>query len=153
MAESSWLDNTSQDFKDTLFKMALEGNEEIVRRITSNPECTDEECLMLAGHLFSKLERSHFLKDHPKADPDHIYLIKQIGTNLVKIGISCKPEGRAKMLNCGNPSSLELIFCKKVPNARLLEARLHEEFASDRKHGEWFELPEQALIRLKQLIG
>lgn len=153
MPENSWLDNLSQDFKDALFKMMSEGNEGMIRRITSNPGCTDEECLMLAEHLFSKFDRPAFLNDNRKADPDHIYLIRQIGTNLVKIGISCDPKSRVKMLNCGNAVSLELIFFKKVRGARLLEARLHEEYSECRRHGEWFELNEQALMRLKQLIG
>ncbi len=74
----------------------------------------------------------------------NIYLARQDGTNLYKIGITKKnPEERISELQVGNANHITLVesFCTK--HDFKMETALHAEFQSNKvKEGgdEWFEL-------------
>ena len=68
----------------------------------------------------------------------HLYFIDAIGSNLIKIGVSKKPESRLKGLRTGSPLPLELqtvVLC-----ASSFEKSLHEHLTTLKyhSHGEWF---------------
>lgn len=60
------------------------------------------------------------------------------GPNWVKIGWSKQVATRIAQLQTGSPSPIRLLAT--TPGGRGLERRLHEQFASARVNGEWFEL-------------
>ncbi len=70
-----------------------------------------------------------------------VYIIEnELG--LVKIGISSKPERRIKEI--ANASGLNITkkyFSKPCDNFAKIEKKLHEEFKTVRKKGEWFNIP------------
>ncbi len=72
-----------------------------------------------------------------------------------KIGISNEPEYRERTLQSEKPS-IELITSKKFPNRILagsFEKALHETYDSKRLRGEWFELSEQDVEHIKQILS
>ena len=73
----------------------------------------------------------------------YVYLINKEYTDEYKIGISNKPEKRLKGLQTGN--SEQLIIYEKFPSefATKVETRLHRQYGTTRKKGEWFELTEE----------
>lgn len=67
-----------------------------------------------------------------------VYLIRLNG--LHKIGISFNPVSRVKGMQL--PGKAEIVHTVYPRDARHLESCLHERFAEERRHGEWFELTE-----------
>jgi len=71
-----------------------------------------------------------------------------IGTNdKQKIGYSGDVEQRLRTLQTGNPENLKIHHTIEVPNkkARLVENKIHKEYAYLRIKGEWFSMkPEKA---------
>lgn len=65
------------------------------------------------------------------------YLMEDSRNGSIKIGKSRNPERREKTLQSEAPS-VELRFA--IPASHDMEASLHEEYASFRRRGEWFEL-------------
>lgn len=65
-----------------------------------------------------------------------IYFIR--GGDMVKIGITRDVDERLAALQTGSPVPLEVIGVMVGDAA--LESALHELFAAQRRHGEWFEL-------------
>lgn len=68
--------------------------------------------------------------------------------NFVKIGIAADVLRRLAMLQISSPRKLELIRRWSCENARQLEDLLHRRFATYRRSGEWFELPEKEVSAL-----
>jgi hypothetical protein len=64
-----------------------------------------------------------------------VYFIEAAG--LVKIGYTQDLRMRMAGLQTGSPARLTLLAT--IPGDKSKEAELHIRFASDRKHGEWFE--------------
>lgn len=74
----------------------------------------------------------------------NIYLARQEGTNLYKIGITKNDaKKRLKQLQTGNAAILELVETFQTKHDFTMETALHAEFQSKKREGEWFEL-EQA---------
>jgi hypothetical protein len=67
-----------------------------------------------------------------------IYFIRGRKTGLIKIGVAFNPIQRLETLQTGSPDVLDLIAVIENP-AIGLEAQLHTQFTSARRHGEWFE--------------
>lgn len=65
-----------------------------------------------------------------------VYFIQAAEAARVKIGYSADPPGRLDELSTGSPVPLALIAV--MPGDPSDEAQLHERFAADRTHGEWF---------------
>lgn len=72
-----------------------------------------------------------------------VYLAKQDGTELYKIGITKKnPVDRLKQLQTGNPTPLRLIEQFETRFDYKLENALHKYFMTENIQDEWFELSE-----------
>lgn len=69
-----------------------------------------------------------------KARPTKTYFIKNKETGLLKIGRSYDPEARAKSLQCGAGSELDIILVLDED----VERELHLMFSDDRAFNEWF---------------
>jgi hypothetical protein len=67
----------------------------------------------------------------------HIYFIRGESTGLIKIGIATELERRLRDIQAMSPDTLALVRC--INGDVLLERALHESFAVERRHGEWFD--------------
>jgi len=107
-----------------------------------NTRVKDAHSFTRSGHaksLFPRLTTdSYQVVDLGFQDRAHLYFIDAIGSNLIKIGVSKKPESRLKRLRTGSPLPLELqtvVLC-----ASDFEKSLHEHLTrlNYHSHGEWF---------------
>lgn len=74
-----------------------------------------------------------------------VYLIRS-ESNSYKIGITKRaPEVRLKELSTGNSEELTIEQVFESKWGTKIEANLHRRYQSDRKRGEWFELPQSAI--------
>lgn len=72
-----------------------------------------------------------------------VYFIRMGKTDVYKIGYSTSnPRKRIDLLQLGNPHKLKYFGIINTLFALQLEGVLHEQFASKRLRGEWFEIPE-----------
>lgn len=70
-----------------------------------------------------------------------VYLISVLGTNRYKIGYTTiAPEKHLYILSRQSPFPLETICTIEFSNPGVLENKLNQRYASERAHGEWFEL-------------
>lgn len=81
--------------------------------------------------------RLYFITAHPDDMPDAP----------IKIGISFHPEARLAELQASSPA--RLIFLRVRTGGRKAERRYHEQFASDRLHGEWFRRSEPLMQAIR----
>lgn len=71
--------------------------------------------------------------------PDmYVYVIEEVDTGNIKLGISKHPERRLKQLQTGNSSELRLLGVKKAHNRYKDEKALHETNSDKHIIGEWF---------------
>jgi len=78
----------------------------------------------------------------------HVYFLRPIGaTSPVKIGCSATPVKRLRSVEIWSPVELELVA--SAPGNNCHEWTLHQMFATDRLHGEWFAESE----RLNEVIN
>jgi hypothetical protein len=83
-----------------------------------------------------------------------LYLIRQVGSNLYKIGISKQPEVRMHSFQEGNPRPLELIIKLEVGHvASKIEHSIHTAFATKRIRGEWFTLTNEDQLGFADLVA
>ena len=73
------------------------------------------------------------------AKSQFIYVIKEINTNYVKIGITSRIDKRLVCLQIGNPRMLYVVAQWEGTKAE--ETTLHESLADFGQSGEWFKLP------------
>lgn len=76
---------------------------------------------------------------HPTVKPydGDVYLIGVDPGGLVKIGVSVNPHARLAQIQLMSPVRLEVLAT--IPCGGYdMETRLHQRFAKDRSHGEWF---------------
>jgi|SRR5579859_1366545 len=69
-----------------------------------------------------------------------VYFVQSVIGGPIKIGKSVDPMARLIQLQSGSPFQLRLL----ATTAKDIELELHERFAADRLHGEWFH-PSQEL--------
>lgn len=65
-----------------------------------------------------------------------VYFVEAIGVGLIKIGITHDIERRMRVLRANSPVPLALLAA--IPGTLFDERRLHDQFARERAHGEWF---------------
>lgn len=76
-----------------------------------------------------------------------IYYILSGETGRVKIGYTKgHPAKRLGSLQTGSPTKLGIVAIH--PGTPELERRLHQQFAADRKHGEWFEFSDDLIVHV-----
>lgn len=84
----------------------------------------------------------------PKREPQ-VYLMQSAPHDYTKIGYSTNPTTREATLQAQDPM-LELIF--SAPGTMQDEKELHERFKAKRIRGEWFDLSEQDIAEVKQIL-
>jgi hypothetical protein len=70
------------------------------------------------------------------AHPGAVYFLRDPDRRRIKIGYSSDVERRVKRIGAMNCGLVELVG--RIPSPRWYEKLLHEIFAGDRVHGEWF---------------
>ena len=76
----------------------------------------------------------------------YVYIIKNVDSNNIKVGISKDPEKRVAQLKTGSDSVLELLFSEKLECTRYqvlnIEKQIHKELSESfkRLNGEWFKV-------------
>ena len=91
---------------------------------------------------------AYFGRINTKPSWNHIYIIKC--HDYYKIGYTHNVLNRLQGLQVSNPYDLELIFCKKIPEAKYFEKWIHWALAKGKIRGEWFKVD---IITLSFLIS
>lgn len=71
--------------------------------------------------------------------PLYVYVIQDVETHRLKIGISSDPVRRLKQLQTGSSGLLRIVAAKEAPNRFKDESIVHNACSQHRLHGEWFE--------------
>jgi len=75
----------------------------------------------------------------------YIYLIKDIQSDVYKIGYSKNVNKRIKQLKTANSGTLRLIESFKTQHNRKVETALHNRYKNKHVNGEWFELSNEEI--------
>lgn len=76
----------------------------------------------------------------------YVYIIgSEDGTGYFKVGRSCDVERRLKEIQAYSPLPLRAWNKIHFPDVEAAESLFHDMWASYRKHGEWFDLPLDAV--------
>jgi hypothetical protein len=88
-----------------------------------------------------------------KPIPGDIYIIKDNGTGYYKIGMSRNVNQRIKSLNTSTPRGIETVLIFDSSDCVLDENNIHNMFSDKRISGEWFELDDKDIEKIKEYIG
>lgn len=91
------------------------------------------------------------IKSIPSKNEGYVYLVEAQGMSRYKIGRSVNPIARFDLLKKQSPYPLKIIDCFWTPDCIADEKFLHEQMASYRVHGEWFEF--DGLFKEKSTIN
>lgn len=83
-----------------------------------------------------------------------VYFVE--GAGLVKIGMSATVSSRFADLRRTIPCPIRMVCIVQVHNrsyARVMEKRFHSYYRHYRRHGEWFDLPEDWLDHIRDTVG
>ena len=82
-----------------------------------------------------------------------LYIVRS-GEYFIKIGIAGDVDKRIKALQIGNPELLQLWAAFKSTRSfvKELEEYMHEELESWKVHGEWFELEDEPIEILRDIV-
>lgn len=81
-------------------------------------------------------------------DTSYVYIIKNMDTGNIKVGVSKDVQKRLDTFRTGNDCQLELVYRSMVcSNAFNLESQVHEYFKEYHVRGEWFRVKEHEVIR------
>jgi hypothetical protein len=79
-----------------------------------------------------------------------IYYILSGETGRIKIGFTnSDPSKRLRSLRTGSPTKIAIIAIH--PGTLAMERDLHEKFAVDRLHGEWFDFSDDLLVHVFEI--
>lgn len=81
--------------------------------------------------------------------PSFVYVIEQVSTGHVKIGVADDVYSRLKSLQTASPVLLVLrhtIICKDRKSAYAIESMWHGVYAEQRISGEWFNVPADTIV-------
>lgn len=115
-------------------------------------DTTDEEIQKYNTESMEQLnmEISALREPKPKKkEKGYVYLIKA-DNGLVKIGKTKNIEKRWNHFTTKLPYKLELLFYIDTEDMTGLELELHEQYRKYRKRGEWFELTERHINKIKK---
>jgi len=104
-------------------------------------------------NTIQKIE-SDFLDENNRVQDCYVYLMVDTTNNYHKIGISNKPEYRERTLQSERPT-IELVACEKFPNKKIassIERYLHNTYSEKHKRGEWFDLNETEVTKIKKTL-
>lgn len=77
------------------------------------------------------------MESYTTTNRTRVYLIREVGSSFVKVGVASDPSRRLSDLQTGNPRRLEIVWT--IPGGYDLERALHSWFDKYRAEGEWFE--------------
>ena len=80
---------------------------------------------------------------HTERPHQIVYFIREVGTELVKVGKSVNPEERLKSLQIGTPHKLELVHA--VISVKYDENWFHKHLSKFHITGEWYRLDDSVL--------
>ena len=80
-----------------------------------------------------------------------LYLMQNIETKDLKIGISNDPERRKRDLQNTNGREIEILYV--IPRKSNLETTLHEKFSHLRLMGEWFKYDQSIIDEFEKLLN
>jgi hypothetical protein len=107
--------------------------------------------------LAARLDTSSWITiDYRPGSPGFLYVIRDEGGKLYKVGISKDPFGRAAGLATGGARRLEVVAVVKAANeraARAAERVVHKELASSRVTGEWFSASESLHACIAEMLA
>ena len=86
--------------------------------------------------------QNHLDKRNKEKNEGFLYIIRDKGSGLIKIGITSNLGVRLSQLNTMVPMGITKIFSLKTTHYKELERHLHKEFAEKRMNGEWFDFDE-----------
>ena len=82
-----------------------------------------------------------------KGKRSYIYIIKNLDSNNLKVGVGSDPLKRLKQLQTGSDSELSLVYTSFLcSNAFSLENDIHNRFKESHVRGEWFKMSEKEVI-------
>ena len=82
-----------------------------------------------------------------KGKKSYIYIIKNLDSNNLKVGVGSDPLKRLKQLQTGSDSELSLVYTSFLcSNAFNLENDIHNYFKEFHVRGEWFKVSEKEVI-------
>ena len=84
------------------------------------------------------------------APPTFIYVIEARG-GFIKIGCSERPTDRLAIIRTHSPLPTRLLAV--WPGHQAAERALHDRFAAQRSHGEWFRVEDAALLFVAEVAG
>jgi len=89
--------------------------------------------------------------DHSAVYESYVYLLYNEVTKLTKIGKSNDPEYRRRTLSSfeGKLDQVALFKFASSESAFVFEKNMHRVFSKKRKHGEWFDINDDDLDRIK----
>ena len=81
-----------------------------------------------------------------------VYIIKNLDSSNIKIGVGSNPSKRLKQLQTGSDSELELIYQSYVcSNAFDIENLMHNKFKENHIRGEWYKInPDEVIKELEK---
>lgn len=87
-----------------------------------------------------------------KDQSGYIYFIKENKTGTVKIGKSKSLKKRYRLFEVKLPFEIDCIVYYKVNDRHQVESALHDIFSDYRCNGEWFELEEEQIDKITNLV-
>lgn len=87
------------------------------------------------------------LPEH-KGKRQYVYIIKNLDTGNIKVGVGVNPIKRLEQLQTGSDSELSLVYTSFLcSNAFSIEKEVHKHFKDKHVRGEWFKISEKEVIR------
>ena len=102
----------------------------------------------LVAHPDVAVEFERWCQKPSRSEPECVYLIWAIGSDMFKIGIARDPSSRLKNLQVGSPLKLAISRIYFCSNPADMEVKLHSRFKKYHSHGEWFEVKSATAIAL-----
>ena len=82
-----------------------------------------------------------------KGKRSYVYIIKNLDSSNIKVGVGSEPLKRLKQLQTGSDSELSLVYTSFLcSNAFSLENDIHNRFKDSHIRGEWFKISEKEVV-------
>jgi len=134
-------------------------HKECYRCKKTKPLTNYSECTALPDGYYQLCDDCRFASYLPweKKPPEwrwgHVYLFKAEDLPLYKIGFTSRNPGeRLYEISANSPVEVYHVASLESPAANVLEWELHVECQEHHRRGEWYELPDELVERIKSAI-
>jgi hypothetical protein len=110
-------------------------------------------CLIVDGKYVCRGCKGVLERKASRIYPGYVYLVGNKDKKIYKIGKSRQPKERYKAIATKLPFPAEIVHVVGSDDTEKAEKILHTYFASKRTHGEWFELPDEDVVKITNLIS